>query len=105
VENTASILILISGFAHAVVNAIFFATAAGQWKPGLIAGALSIITYGFALFAFRLGATPRLAALRETSILFGTAIAVIFLKERLTTLRFGGVLAIALGAIVLIAIR
>jgi drug/metabolite transporter (DMT)-like permease len=83
----------------------FFATAAGQWKPGLIAGALSIITYGFALFAFRLGATPRLAALRETSILFGTAIAVIFLKERLTTLRFGGVLAIALGAIVLIAIR
>jgi hypothetical protein len=30
---------------------------------------------------------------------------VIFLKERLTTLRFGGVLAIALGAIVLIAIR
>ena len=83
----------------------FLATAAGQWKPGLIAGALSIITYGFALLAFRLGATPRLAALRETSILFGTAIAVIFLKERLTTLRFGGVLAIALGAIVLIAIR
>jgi len=83
----------------------FLATAAGQWKPGLIAGALSIITYGFALLAFRLGATPRLAALRETSILFGTAIAVIFLKERLTMLRFGGVLAIALGAIVLIAIR
>jgi uncharacterized membrane protein len=66
---------------------------------------LSIITYGFALLAFRLGATPRLAALRETSILFGTAIAVIFLKERLTTLRFGGVLAIALGAFALIAIR
>jgi drug/metabolite transporter (DMT)-like permease len=83
----------------------FFATAAGQWKPGLIAGALSIITYGFALLAFRLGATPRLAALRETSILFGTAIAVIFLKERLTTLRLSGVLAIALGAILLIAVR
>jgi drug/metabolite transporter (DMT)-like permease len=82
----------------------FFATAAGQWKPGLIAGVLSIITYGFALLAFRLGATPRLAALRETSILFGTAIAVIFLKERLTTLRLSGVLAIALGAIVLIAV-
>jgi drug/metabolite transporter (DMT)-like permease len=83
----------------------FFVTAAGQWRPGLIAGALSIITYGFALFAFRLGATPRLAALRETSILFGTAIAVIFLKERLTRLRFAGVLAIASGAMVLIALR
>jgi drug/metabolite transporter (DMT)-like permease len=83
----------------------FFSTAAGQWKPGLIAGALSIVTYGFALLAFRLGATPRLAALRETSILFGTAIAVIFLKERLTKLRFAGVLAIALGAVALIAVR
>jgi drug/metabolite transporter (DMT)-like permease len=81
----------------------FFVSLAGQWKPGLMAGALSIISYGFALMAFRLGATPRLAALRETSILFGTAIAVIFLKERLTKLRLGGVMAIALGAIVLIA--
>jgi drug/metabolite transporter (DMT)-like permease len=83
----------------------FFVAAAGQWKPGLAAGALSIVTYGFALFAFRLGATPRLAALRETSILFGTAIAVIFLKERLTSLRLAGVLAIAAGAMVLIALR
>ena len=83
----------------------FFISAAGQWKPGLIAGALSIITYGFALYAFRLGATPRLAALRETSILFGTAIAVIFLKERLTRLRLSGVLAIAAGAMILIALR
>jgi drug/metabolite transporter (DMT)-like permease len=83
----------------------FLFSAATQWKPGLAAGALSIITYGFALFAFRLGATPRLAALRETSILFGTAIAVIFLKERLTRLRFAGVLAIAAGAMVLIAAR
>jgi drug/metabolite transporter (DMT)-like permease len=81
----------------------FFVTAAGQWKPGLIAGALSIVTYGFALFAFRLGATPRLAALRETSILFGTAIAVIFLKEHLTRLRSLGVLSIAGGAMILIA--
>jgi drug/metabolite transporter (DMT)-like permease len=83
----------------------FFVTAAGQWRPGLIAGALSIVTYGFALFAYRLGATPRLAALRETSILFGTAIAVIFLKERLTRLRLAGVITIAVGAMVLIAFR
>jgi drug/metabolite transporter (DMT)-like permease len=83
----------------------FFAAAAEQWRPGLVAGALSIVTYGFALFAFRLGATPRLAALRETSILFGTAIAVIFLKERLTKLRSAGIVAIAAGAMLLIAVR
>jgi drug/metabolite transporter (DMT)-like permease len=83
----------------------FFIEAAGQWKPGLAAGALSIVTYGFALLAFRLGATPRLAALRETSILFGTAIAVIFLKERLNKTRSAGVVAIAVGAVALIAAR
>jgi drug/metabolite transporter (DMT)-like permease len=83
----------------------FIASAAGQWKIGLVAGSLSILTYGFALFAFRLGATPRLAALRETSILFGTAIAVIFLKEKLDKRRAAGVLAIAVGAMALIASR
>jgi drug/metabolite transporter (DMT)-like permease len=81
----------------------FFVAAAGQWRPGLAAGTLSIISYGFALLAFRLGATPRLAALRETSILFGTAIAVIFLRERLTKPRAAGVIAIASGAIALVA--
>jgi drug/metabolite transporter (DMT)-like permease len=81
----------------------FLISAAAQWRPGLIAGGLSIFSYGFALLALRLGATPRLAALRETSILFGTAIAVIFLRERLTRPRYLGITAIALGAILLVA--
>jgi len=81
----------------------FLVSAAAQWKPGLAAGALSILTYGLALEAFRLGATPRLAALRETSILFATAIAVMFLKERLSRPRQLGVAAIALGAMTLVA--
>jgi drug/metabolite transporter (DMT)-like permease len=80
----------------------FFVSAVRQWKPGLAAAILSLVSYGFALFAFRLGATPRLAALRETSILFGTAIAVIFLHERLTRLRCVGVAAIAIGAMTLL---
>jgi drug/metabolite transporter (DMT)-like permease len=83
----------------------FLSSVAGQWKPGLIAGILSVVTYGFALLAFRFGATPRLAALRETSILFGTAIAVIWLKERLDRRRGVGVIAIAAGAMALIAAR
>jgi drug/metabolite transporter (DMT)-like permease len=81
----------------------FLKVAAAQWKPGLIAGALSIVTYGLALYAFRIGATPRLAALRETSILFATLLAVVFLKERLSRGRLLGVLCIAVGAIVLVA--
>jgi len=82
---------------------VFILEARSQWKPGLIAGALSIVTYGLALWAFRLGATPRLAALRETSILFGVGIAVVFLKERVTAARLAGVGAIAAGAMVLLA--
>jgi drug/metabolite transporter (DMT)-like permease len=82
---------------------VFVAAARSQWKPGLIAGAGSILSYGLALWAFRLGATPRLAALRETSILFGVAIAILFLKERATAARLAGVALIVAGAGVLIA--
>ena len=81
----------------------FIFSARTEWKPGLAAGALSIVTYGLALWAFRLGATPRLAALRETSILFGVLIAIVFLKERATPARLAGVAAIAAGAAVLLA--
>jgi drug/metabolite transporter (DMT)-like permease len=80
----------------------FLASARAQWKPGLVAGALSIVTYGLALWAFRLGATPRLAALREVSVLFGVAIAIIFLKERASVARLLGVAAIGAGAVVLL---
>jgi drug/metabolite transporter (DMT)-like permease len=81
----------------------FLLSAREQWKPGLVAGALSIVTYGLALWAFRLGDTPRLAALRETSILFGVVIAIVFLKERVTVGRLAGVAGIAAGAAVLLA--
>jgi drug/metabolite transporter (DMT)-like permease len=81
----------------------FLVSARAQWKAGLAAGGLSIVTYGLALWAFRLGATPRLAALREVSILFGVAIAIVFLKERATPGRLAGVAAIGAGAVVLLA--
>ncbi|MDP1738123.1 MAG: DMT family transporter [Caulobacter sp.] len=80
----------------------FILAAREEWKPGLIAGALSIVTYGLALWAYRLGDTPRLAALRETSILFGVAIAVAFLRERLTPGRLAGAVIIAGGAALLL---
>lgn len=84
---------------------VFLSTARQQWKPGLLAGALSIGSYGLALFAYRLGDVPRLAALRETSILFGVLIAVVALNERVGKVRLAGAAAIALGAIVLMASR
>lgn len=82
----------------------FIVAARAEWKPGLAAGALSVVTYSLALWAYRLGDTPRLAALRETSILFGVAIAIIFLGERPTRARLAGVGAIAAGAALLLVV-
>jgi len=81
----------------------FLLAARSEWKPGLIAGAVSLVTYGLALWAFRIGDTPRLAALRETSILFGVGIAIVFLKERVTAGRLAGIATIAVGAATLLA--
>ncbi len=82
---------------------LFLLTARSQWKPGLIAGAMSLVTYGLALWAYRLGDVPRLAALRETSILFGVAIAWLLLKERIGPPRLAGAASIAAGAALLLA--
>ncbi|WP_292998103.1 DMT family transporter [Novosphingobium sp. UBA6272] len=81
----------------------FLAAARSEWKPGLIAGALSIVTYGLALWAYRLGDVPRLAALRESSILFGVLIAWLFLNERIGKARVLGAGLIASGAAMLLA--
>lgn len=83
----------------------FVAEAREQWKPGLIAGALSLVTYGLALWAYRLGDVPRLAALRETSILFGVAIAWLVLKEKVGKARLAGAGLIAAGAGILLVLH
>ena len=72
-----------------------------QWRFGFLLAALSIVTYGAAMLAYRFGATAQLAALRETSVLFGTALAMQFLGERMTWRRWCAASAIAVGAILL----
>lgn len=74
-----------------------------QWRPGVVAGLLSIGTYGLALSAYRLGPTAPIAALRETSILFATLLAVVWLKERVTPWRAGAAAMIAAGAGLILA--
>jgi len=72
-----------------------------QWRLGILLGLLSITTYGSAMLAYRFGATAQLAALRETSVLFGTALAMSFLGEHMTWRRWCAAGAIAAGAILL----
>jgi drug/metabolite transporter (DMT)-like permease len=72
-----------------------------QWRLGILLGFLSIATYGSAMLAYRFGATAQLAALRETSVLFGTALAMNFLGEKMNLRRWLAAGAIATGAIML----
>lgn len=79
-----------------------FRSAREQWRPGVIAGALSIVTYGLALSAFALGPTAPLAALRETGMVTALAIAVFALKERVSWQRGAAVVLILGGAVAIL---
>lgn len=87
--------------APAIRGRAVLVAARKQWRLGVLVGLLSVITYGAAMLAYRIGATAQLAALRETSVLFGTLLAMIFLKERMNARRWLAAGAIAIGAILL----
>lgn len=77
------------------------ANARAQWRLGLLVALLSDVGYGAAMLAWRYGATAKLAALRETSVLFGTALAMSLLGETMTPRRWLAAGVIVLGAILL----
>ena len=75
-----------------------FADMRTQWQPGVIAGGLSIVTYGLALWAFALGPTAPLAALRETGMATALLISALFMGEAVTPRRAFAVAGILAGA-------
>jgi drug/metabolite transporter (DMT)-like permease len=79
----------------------FLAYARRNWHLGLAGGLGTLISYGLVLWSMTMAPVALVAALRETSILFGTAIAALVLKEHVTRTRLVGVLIIAVGAIAL----
>jgi drug/metabolite transporter (DMT)-like permease len=109
--TTASYIVWLFVLFGAMVVAMFgllsrgaiFPAAARQWKPGVLAGGLSILTYGMALTALALGPTAPLAALRETGMLTALAISVFALGERVTAVRIAAVVAIFAGAALILA--
>ncbi len=68
---------------------------------GALIAALSVVSYGAAMLAYRLGATAPLAALRETSVLFGTLLAAVFLHETMNLRRWIAAGVIVAGAVLL----
>jgi drug/metabolite transporter (DMT)-like permease len=70
---------------------------APHWKIGLGGGALAVISYSIAIWAMTKAPIAIVAALRETSVLFGAIIAVAVLKEPLRPARIVAALMIVLG--------
>ena len=67
------------------------------WKSGLIGGVLSLVAYWIVIWAMTVAPIAMVAALRETSVLFAAAIAVVFLKEPLRASRIVAAVMIVAG--------
>lgn len=72
-----------------------------NWHYGALGGLGTLASYGLVLYAMTAAPIPLVAALRETSILFGTAIAVFVLKEKVTAIRLTAAAIILAGVVVL----
>jgi drug/metabolite transporter (DMT)-like permease len=71
------------------------------WLRGLVGGALQTLSYGIVLWAMTLAPIAIVASLRETSVLFGAAIAVLVLKEPVHAIRIAAALLIVCGLVLI----
>lgn len=79
-------------------RAEFRAYAAAYWRTAALGGAGTLGSYALSLWAMTMAPVAAVAALRETAILFAAAIAVIFLREKITPQRYAAIALIACGA-------
>jgi drug/metabolite transporter (DMT)-like permease len=78
-----------------------FHRAGLDWRLGLLGGLGTLAAYSLVLWAMTAAPVAIVAALRETSILFGIVISGLVLKERLSALRLAAACIIALGTVAL----
>lgn len=95
---------------NALVMIVYFAIRRGPsgiapmlktWPVGLFGGSLQLLSYGIVIWAMTLAPIALVAALRETSVLFGALIAVFFLKEPLRPARVVAALMIVAGLVLI----
>lgn len=76
-----------------------FGYLSANWRKALLGGALSLGAYGLALWAMTRAPIALVAALRETSVVFALLIAALFMRERITRLRYGAVAVVLAGVV------
>lgn len=74
-------------------------TIAAKWRFGVVAGFLSILSYGSAVYAFSLMETAKVSALRETSVFFAALLGTLFLREGFGRRRIAAAIALAAGLV------
>ena len=72
-----------------------------NYKGGIMAGILGLISYSIALYAFSIAPIAGLAALRETSVIFGAILATLWLKEDFGARRTVLAIILAFGLILM----
>jgi drug/metabolite transporter (DMT)-like permease len=70
-----------------------------RWKAGFFGGVCTAASYGIALWAMTVAPIALVAGLRETSVIFGTVFACLFLKERFGVVRYVAAGAVTAGGI------
>lgn len=93
--------VLMTIYALIVRGRGLFVAARGNLVNGLAAGALSLGSYWIAIWAFTLAPIALVAALRETSVLFATLIAVFVLGEKASMQRWFAAALILAGIVLM----
>jgi drug/metabolite transporter (DMT)-like permease len=70
-----------------------------RWRLSLLGGLCTCTSYGLAMFAMAYIPIALVAALRETSVIFGTVIAAVFLGERFGPIRYLAAGLVTAGAV------
>jgi drug/metabolite transporter (DMT)-like permease len=70
-----------------------------HWRRGLFGGVCTLGAYGLALWAMTRAPIALVAALRETSVIFGALLAVLLLGERLSRTRWAAIAIVTVGAV------
>lgn len=78
-----------------------FAQVRKSWKPGVLAGIISLFAYWIVIWAMTQAPIALVSAVRETSMVFAVLFGVFFLKERLDLARLASTVITLFGAVML----
>ena len=78
-----------------------FVSARKSWKPGVLAGVISLLAYWIVIWAMTQAPMALVSAVRETSMVFAVLFGVFFLRERLNLARLASTGMTLIGTVMI----